>query len=146
MSFSNEFSQQLIKLLASDIILRYMREKIQTIVDVNKNQCLPVLNNANSSNNNDDFIDGTITERSHVFESDDDEQRVKAPQAVSQNFKSAFGAKKSKTHYKKSHLMHKKDVYRIKLGHRCSLDQAGVSKQYMHDITQDASVQGDQNV
>ena len=49
-----------------------MREKIQTIVDVNKNHCLPVLD-ATASNNNDDFIDGTITERSHVFESDDDE-------------------------------------------------------------------------
>ena len=43
-------------------------------------------------------------------------------------------------------MMHKKHVHRIKLGHRCSLDQAGVSKQYMHDITQDASVQGDQMV
>ena len=74
-SFSVEFSQALIKLLATDIILRYMREKIQTIVDVNANNCLPVLD-GNTSNNNDDVIDGTITEKSHVFESDDDESRV----------------------------------------------------------------------
>ena len=62
----------MIKLLATDIILRYMREKIQTIVDVNANHCLPVLD-ANTSHNNDDAIEATITEKSHVFESDDDE-------------------------------------------------------------------------
>jgi hypothetical protein len=50
-----------------------MREKIQNIVDVNnKNNSIPVLH-ADSSQNNDEIIDGTITERSHVFESDDDD-------------------------------------------------------------------------
>ena len=38
-SFSNEFSQQLIKLLTNEIILRYMREKIQVLVEQDKNNC-----------------------------------------------------------------------------------------------------------
>lgn len=70
------------KLLTTDIILRYMREKIQTIVNLDKNNSLHILD-VNTSKNKQDIKDATLTDKSLVFDSDDDEQRAKAPLGVS---------------------------------------------------------------
>ena len=49
-----------------------MREKIQTIVNLDKNNSLHILD-VNTSKNKQDIKDATLTDKSHVFDSDDDE-------------------------------------------------------------------------
>ena len=63
-----------------------MREKISAImVDVvDKNNCLPILEE-NSINNDQNYGEITLTEKSQCFESDDDHLRGKAHQPGGRN-------------------------------------------------------------
>lgn len=70
-SFTNEYSQQLIKMLTTDIILRFMREKIQGIMEQEKNHCLLV---DPQNTNHKEYLEATITEKSLGFESDEQQE------------------------------------------------------------------------
>lgn len=84
-------------------------------------------------------MDATITEKSVGYLSDE-ASNEKDYTGKNHKLDRAFGVKKSGQMLIGSQKSKKGDCRRLKLGHQSSLDIASISKQYMHNITHEASI------